>query len=169
MSNEFDNNRDAAAQEYNRYRTIDPVTARDEEELRSIPADDLDLINPTVRDEEGIQPVASEHTAVKDLDPRLSSEDIDLHRHTIDLDTNAEELDTGTNVVDQGIMDNAQNDSMVDDGSLPDIPDADELNGGETPEDPSVPSSYDQDAHGTDLRNGSTGEDDPDRFERRDR
>lgn len=172
MNRPFDNNRDAAAQEYNRYQTLDSVTANDEKELSSIPESDLDLVQPTVRDDEGIQPVVSEDQSVNELsrEERLSGE-----RHTLDLNTGVnatgQPLDTlntprdgeyiGNDVADDTVIDDS-----LEDGPLPDIPDADELNGSETPEDPSVPSSFDQDAHGTDLRNGSVGHDIPDEPER---
>ncbi|WP_411349187.1 hypothetical protein [Paenibacillus sp. WLX2291] len=171
MNKPFDNNRDAAAQEYNRYQTLDSVTARDEKELSSIPESDLDIVEPTVRDDEGIQPVVSEEQSVNELsrEERLSGD-----RHTIDLDTGVnatgQPLDPvnnplGGEYVDNEVTGDTVVDDSLEDGPLPDIPDADELNG-ETPEDPSVPSSFDQDAHGTDLRNGSVGHDDPDVPER---
>lgn len=159
MSNEFDNNRDAAAQEYNRYRTIDSVTAPPEEELRTIPESDLDTVQPTVRDEDGIRSVVSEEESVNAQKDSVENQSAYMN-----------ELDTGTNATGQPAQYEVQEDTVLDEDALPDVPDADEFNGGETPEDPFVPSSYDQDAHGTDLRNGSIGEDsvdDADDFDRK--
>ncbi len=162
MSTNFDHNKDAAAQEYNRYRTMDSVTAPGEEELRSIPDNELDAVQPTVRDEDGIRSVVSEPEAVNRLDER--EDDVVLERETMSERTLADRPLDGTfagtiGMEDETILSDEEYAMVDEDAPLPDIPDADEFNGGETPEDPSVPSSYDQDAHGTDLRNGSVGND----------
>ncbi|WP_322924194.1 hypothetical protein [Paenibacillus campi] len=162
MSTNFDHNKDAAAQEYNRYRTIGSVTGHDEEELRSIPDNELDTIQPTVRDEDGVRSVVSEPAAVNRL--HAESDEATLERTAVterainEQPLGGERSFTGTiEMDDEAGMDD---DELVDeDAPLPDVPDADEFNGGETPADPSVPSAYAQDAHGIDLRNGSVGDD----------
>ncbi|WPP40602.1 hypothetical protein SK066_18695 [Paenibacillus hunanensis] len=167
MSTNFDHNKDAAAQEYNRYRTMDAVTGHDEQELRSIPDNELDTVQPTVRDEDGVRSVVSEPESVNRLEDEADAGVMDqaiatdrgMHGHV----ASDEIAPAGTIGMedDMNTVDVDQEEYALDDedAPLPDVPDADEFNGGETPEDPSVPSSYDQDAHGTDLRNGSVGDD----------
>lgn len=161
MNKPFDDNRDAAAQEYNRYRTTEPVTSDIEDELRTIPENDLDIINPTMRDEEGIQPITSEDVAVREANAELEDEH-DVSPYSIDLDVAETPIDTGNDLNSDPLTD--LEDVTLDD-EFPDIPDADLLDG-ETPVDPAAVPLEDQDAHGTDILNGSTGEDEPDRFGR---
>ncbi len=169
MSTNFDHNKDAAAQEYNRYRTMDSVTGHDEQELRSIPDNELDTVQPTVRDEEGVRSVVSEPESVNRLEDEADDGVMDqaiatdrgMHGHPASAFTEATPAGTidMENELDTVNVDQEEYAVDDEDAPLPDVPDADEFNGGETPEDPSVPSSYDQDAHGTDLRNGSVGDD----------
>lgn len=161
MNKPFDDNRDAAAQEYNRYRSTESITADAEDELRNIPENDLDIINPTLRDEDGIQPITGEDVAVRDANTELEEEH-DSSPYNIDLDVAEVPVDTGNDLNGDPLT---ELDDVTDNDEFPDIPDADLLDG-ETPVDPAAVPTEDQDAHGTDLLNGSTGEDEPERFGR---